>query len=79
MSANLSSDIMAELSKRLSMSVADMAKQLQKPETEITAAVQELENDQMVHRASDSVTKATLLSPTSKGILAARGLSKYAF
>jgi len=78
MSADIYSDIMAELSKRLSMTLEELAKVLGKPEEEVDEAVRKLESDQMVHRAADSVTKATLLSPTSKGILAARGLSRFA-
>jgi hypothetical protein len=76
--ADLSTQIMALLASRLSLTIGDLAKTLQKPEPEVNAAVQQLQSEQMLHSASDSVTKATLLSPTTKGILAARGLTRFA-
>jgi hypothetical protein len=77
--ADISSDIMAQLSNRLTSTVPELAKALQRPEQEIDEATQKLESEQMIHLTADAITKVTFISPTGKGLLAARGLSKYAF
>ncbi len=59
--------------------VADLKKLVTAAEPELEETLKALENDQFIHQSPDSVTGSTLIAPTSKGILAARGLSKYAF
>jgi DNA-binding MarR family transcriptional regulator len=79
MNVELGSRIMQVLSSRLSVSLADLKKLLPAAEGEVEEALKALESEQYIHQSPDSVTGSTLISPTSKGILAARGLSKYAF
>jgi len=79
MNVDLSSQIMDVVSKRLSVSLAELKKAVPATAAEVEAEVGVLASEQYIHQSPDSVTGSTLISPTSKGILAARGLSKYAF
>lgn len=80
MNPELGGRIMEVVSRQLSVTLAELKKKLAPaPEAEVEEAVRALESDQFIHQSPDSVTGSTLISPTSKGILAARGLSKYAF
>jgi len=75
MGTDINSQIMAVLSERLSTSVATLAKVLNLPESEVDAAVKNLEQQQALRTAVDYTTKDTLLSPTPKGLLKARGIA----
>jgi hypothetical protein len=79
MNVDLGSRIMEVLSSRLSVTLAELKKSVPGTEAEIEDAVRALESEQFIHQSPDSVTGSTLIAPTSKGILAARGLSKFAF
>jgi hypothetical protein len=79
MNIDLGGRIMEVLSTRLSVTLADLKKMVTAPEPELVEALNALESEQFIHQSPDSVTGSTLIAPTSKGILAARGLSKYAF
>ncbi len=79
MNVELGDRIMQVLSSRLSVTVADLKKLVTAAEPELEETLKALESDQFIHQSPDSVTGSTLIAPTSKGILAARGLSKYAF
>jgi hypothetical protein len=79
MNPDLGGRIMEVLSSRLSVTSAELKKLVPATEPEVEEALKALERDQYIYQSPDSVTGSTLISPTSKGILAARGLSKYAF
>jgi hypothetical protein len=79
MNVDLGSRIMEVLSSRLSVTLEELKKSVPGTEAEIEDAVRALESEQFIHQSPDSVTGSTLIAPTSKGILAARGLSKFAF
>ena len=79
MNIDLKASIMDVVSKRLSLTLVELKQALPAPEADVEAAVRALESEQYIHQSPDSVTGSTLISPTSKGILAARGLSNYAF
>jgi hypothetical protein len=79
MNVDLGSTIMDVLSSRLSITLADLKSMLSAPEPDLEQALRELETGQFIQQSADPVTGSTLIAPTSKGILAARGLSKYAF
>jgi hypothetical protein len=79
MNVELGSRIMEVLSTRLSVTLAELKKSISAPEAEVEEALSALESEQYIHQSPDSVTGSTLIAPTSKGILAARGLSKFAF
>jgi len=79
MNVELGSRIMDILSTRLSVTLADLKKLVPATEPEVVEALNALESEQYIHQSPDSVTGSTLIAPTSKGILAARGLSKFAF
>jgi hypothetical protein len=70
--------ILEILSSKLSVSVSQLCKMLPAQESELEPVLSALEDESMIHRAADSVTGEILLSPTSQGILKARGLRSFA-
>ena len=61
--------VMRLLSERLSATQADLVRALGRPDTEVKQALLDLEKQQLIHSAYDSITGSSLISPTSMGLL----------
>jgi DNA-binding MarR family transcriptional regulator len=75
---DLGAGVMRTLSSRLSASVSDLSKELRVTVEQLEPVLETLERDDMIHRASDSVTGEVLVSPTSRGLVRVRKATNFA-